>query len=417
MKKLTLLLVMFAFLANVAMAQSGEVQNAYTFNRQAQDAINYAENHKSSNRIEKANKEMNNAKLLIQRAKTAIDKASQNEKTMNDAKTWHYYGVIYLKIATYPEFADLDAEALEKSATAFIKVNELDQSYFIDNQQEIMSYINSIGTNYFNQGGMAYEAGDYPKSIDCYKKAYETMTILGQKDNAALLNAVQIAVKMANAYETAVELCEILIANSYEDPLVYQYMANAQNALGNDDKMLEYLQIGREKFPDNEGLINEQIESYIKLKREVEIIDQIKEMAEIHNDNFAYSFIIGTIYGNTESPIYNIDSAVVYYKKAIEINPNSIDSYANLAGIYIDRSNVIKNEAEAILDNATNFNEAMKQSDAMMKESDTVLEQALPYIEKAYELAKDDMDIKRVLKSVYVRLKMMDKASALDSAE
>ena len=414
MKKLTLLLVMFAFMANVAMAQSSEVQNASTNNRYTQQYIDEAKSTQKESKIEKA---MSNAKIYLQKAKTAIDKASQHEKTMNDAKTWHYYGVIYLKIATYPEFNDLDTEALEKSAAALLKVNELDPEYFMDNQQEIMSYFNSIGINYFNQGGKAYEAKDYKNAIDCYKKSYETMTILGQKDNAALLNAVQIAVINANDYNSAVELCEILINNAYDEPKIYQFMARAQGELGNNDKMIEYLQMGREKYPDNEDLINEQIESYIKLKREVEIIDQIKEMARTHNDNFAYSFIIGTIYGNMESPIYNVDSATVYYKKAIEINPNSIDSYANLAGIYIDKSNAIRKEADALLDNPVNFNEAMKKSDAMMEESDKVLEQALPYVEKAYELANDDPSIKQVLKSVYTRLKMMDKAAALDSAE
>lgn len=416
MKKVTLLLVMFAFLANIAMAQSSEVQNAFNNNRQAQTCIEYAEQAKKQNRVEKANKEMNNAKLLLQKAKTSIDNASQNERTMGDAKTWHYYGVIYLKIATYPEFSVLDAEALEKSSGAFIKVYELDQEYFAQNQYEIMSYINAIGTNYFNNGSMAFDAGDYAKAIDCYRKSYDTMTILGQQDNAALLNAVQIAVKMAHDYSTAIEICEILLNNAYEDPQVYLYMAKAQGESGNEDLMLQYLQTGREKYPDDENLINEQIETYIKLKREVEIVDQIKEMAQTHNDNYAYSYILGTIYGNMESPIYNVDSAVCYYKKAIEINPNDEYSYAAIAGLYIDESNAIKNEAEAILDNAKNFNEAMKKSDAMMKESDAVLEQALPYIEKAHELAAEDMDITRVLKSVYVRLKMMEKAKAIDSA-
>ena len=46
MKKVTLLLVMFALTVNIAMAQSGEVQNAFTFNRQAQGSIELAENPK-----------------------------------------------------------------------------------------------------------------------------------------------------------------------------------------------------------------------------------------------------------------------------------------------------------------------------------------------------------------------------------
>lgn len=410
MKKVTLLLVMFVFIANMAMAQSGEVQNAYTFNRQAQGSIELAENHKNSNRIEKANKEMKNARLLIQRAKTSIDNAVQHEKTMNDAKTWHYYGVIYLKIATYPEFADLDTTALEKSAESFVKVSELDQEYFADNQMEIMSYINSIGINYFNQGGMAYEAKDYAKSIESYKKSYETMTMLGQQDNAALLNAVQVA-DMIKDYKTVVELCEIMINNSYEDPKVYRYMAVAQGDFGNNDLMLQYIQTGREKFPEDESLVNEQINAYLKLGREAEIIDQIVEMATKQTENPIYFFILGTIYSNVESSLYNLETALEYYNKAIEIDPTAVDPYINIGGMYIDKSAELYTAANDLPI------EKVEEYEAMMAEAKSYDEKALPFVEKAYELLPNDESVKRVLKTLYRRLKMNDKANALEAAE
>ncbi len=214
MKKVTLLLVMFALTVNIAMAQSGEVQNAFTFNRQAQGSIELAENHKNSNRIEKANKEMKNARLLIQRAKTSIDNAVQHEKTMNDAKTWHYYGITYYKIAAYPEFNDLDPQALDKALEAFRKITEIDLEYCAENSGDIYQHIDGIAINYFNQGGQANDAGDYNKAVDCYRKAYDTKLIIGQQDNDALYNAAQVAFYNAKDYNVAIELCDMLINNS-----------------------------------------------------------------------------------------------------------------------------------------------------------------------------------------------------------
>lgn len=410
MKKVTFLVVMLAFLANVSMAQNKERVNAFNYNKNAQSYIETAEKLMVQNRAEKAAKEMNNAKIMLERAKSSIDLAAAHEETKNEAKTWHYYGVIYLKIATYPEFNAIDTDALAKCADAFKKVGELDQSYFKDNQYEIMSYINSITTNYFNQGGQAYEAGDYVKAIDCYRKAYENMASVGQKDNEALLVAAQIAV-VANENQTAVELCEILINNAYEKPQVYQYMAIAQGGLGNDELMVQYLQTGREKFPDDENLVNEQINAFLKLKREAEIIDQIKEMANKNKENSVYCFILGTIYGNSESAIHSIDSAMVYYNRAIEINPNDENAYINIGSMYIDKSaSLIQAANDLPLDK-------IEEYDKLIAESKVYDEQALPYVEKAYELVPGDEAIKQALRTLYVRLKMMDKAKALEGAE
>ena len=410
MKKLTFLVVMLAFLANVAMAQNKERVNAYNYNKNAQAYIQTAEQLMVQNRTDKAAKEMNNAKIMLERAKTSIDLAANHDETKNDAKTWHYYAVIYLKIATYPEFTTLDTEALGKTAEALRKIIELDETYFKQNGGEIYTYIQSVTTNYFNQGAVAYEAGDYVKAIDSYINAYETMAMIGQKDNEALMVAAQIAV-MAGEYNKAIELCTTLLKDGFETPQVYQYMAIAQGSLENNDAMVEYLQKGRERFPEDEALINEQINAYLKLKREAEIIDQIKEMAEKNTTNSVYYFILGTIYGNQESELFNVDEAVNCYNKVIEINPNDENAYINIAGIYIDKSNALKHEADELPLNET------KKYDAMMAEMDEVRKQALPYVEKAHELLPEDEAIKQILKSLYVNLKMMDKAKALESAE
>ena len=410
MKKVTFLVVMLAFLANVAMAQNKERVNAFNYNKNAQSYIQTAEQFMAQNRVDKAAKEMNNAKIMIERAKTSIDLAAEHDETKNEAKTWHYYSVIYLKIATYPEFAELDAEALEKTANALRKIIELDETYFKQNAGEISTYIQSVTTNYFNQGAVAYETGDYVKAIDCYINAYETMAIVGQKDNEALMVAAQIAV-MANENNKAIELCTTLLNDGFETPQVYQYMAIAQGGLENNDAMVEYLQKGREKFPEDEALINEQINAYLKLKREAEIIDQIREMAEKNTENSVYYFILGTIYGNAESSLYNVDEALNCYNKVIEINPNDENAYINIAGIYIDKSNALKHEADELPLNET------KKYDAMMAQIDEVRKQALPYVEKAHEMLPEDEAIKQILKSLYVNLKMMDKAKELEGAQ
>ena len=411
MKKVTFLVVMLAFLANVAMAQNKERVNAYNYNKNAQAYIQTAEQLMVQNRTDKAAKEMNNAKIMLERAKASIDLAANHDETKNDAKTWHYYSVIYLKIATYPEFASLDAEALGKTAQALAKIIELDETYFKQNAGEIYTYIQSVTTNYFNQGAVAYESGDYVKAIDSYINAYETMAIIGQKDNEALMVAAQIAV-MASEYNKAIELCTTLLNDGFETPQVYQYMAIAQGSLENNDAMVEYLQKGREKFPEDEALINEQINAYLKLQREAEIVDQIGEMAAKQTSNPIYYFILGTIYGNPNSTLYNVDIALENYNNALRLDPNHVDSYINIGSMYIDKSASLYNAA-----NELGFDrESQKKYDIMVAESKSFDEKSLPYVEKAYELVPGDDAIRQALRTLYVRLKMMDKAKALEAS-
>ena len=413
MKKLTFLVVMLAFLANVSMAQNKERVNAFNYNKNAQGYITTAEQLNKQNRAEKAAKQMGFAKIELQKAKTSIDLAAEHEETKNEARTWHYYGIVYYKIAAYPEFHALDPEALDKSFAAFAKIPALDPEYANDRQNmfDIYQHIQSITSNYFNKGAVAYENGEYADAIKCYLAAYNSMLVIGQQDNEALLIAAQIALYNAKEYEKTVEICNQLLAAQHESPKVYQYLAVAYNQMGNDEEMLKYINEGRAKFPEDDNLVNEQINAYLKLKREAEIIDQIKEMANKNSENSVYCLIIGTIYSNQESELYNVDSALVYYNSAIEVNPTDENAYINVGSMYIDKSAALINKANELpLDK-------FKEYDELIAEARVFDEKALPYVEKAYELVPGDDAIKQALRTLYVRLKMMDKARALESAE
>ena len=414
MKKVTLLVVMLAFFANISMAQNKERVNAFNYNKNAQGYITIAEQLSKQNRADKAAKQMGFAKIELGKAKASIDLAANHDETKNEARTWHYYGIVYYKIAAYPEFNDLDPDALNKSLNAFIKIIELDPAYANDRQNlfDIYQHIQSITSNYFNKGAVAYENGEYKEAIECYKSAYKSNSVIGQQDNEALLIAAQIALYNAKEYELAVEICNQLLANQYESPKVYQYLAVANGQLGNDEDMVKYINEGRAKFPEDESLINEQINAYLKLQREAEIVDQIEEMAAKQTSNPIYYFILGTIYGNSESTLYNIDSALGYYQKALELDPNHVDSYINIGSMYIDKSAALYNAA-----NELGFDkESLKKYDIMVAEAKAFDEKALPYVEKAYELVPGDDAIKQALRTLYVRLKMMDKAKALETA-
>ena len=412
MKKLLLTLAI-AILGQFAIAQNMQVQNAFNYQKSSQQLIDEAETLKP-NKPEKAAKRMADAKILIGKAKDAIDQASENETTMHQAKTWHYYSVIYYKIGAYPEFADLDPQAFEKALAAFEKIKAMDNDYFMRNRMEFQQYAGSIGARYYDLGANSYNEGNFEDAYIYFKKAYDAVAILGGKDNSALLNAALSAMKVSK-YAESIEMLQTLLDNGMEEPSVYQNMVIAYRGAGDNDKMVEVVMIAREKFPEDEGIMNEMINSYLTVHRENEIIDQILEMAEKNTEQPAYYFILGTIYGNRDSQLYDVEKALEYYDKAIAENAQYADAYYNAGALLIDKASEIYQEAnEKDPSEFANFDAYLAATDKMAADAKSYDERALPYVEKTYELLPDDPAVKQALRGIYTRLKMNDKAKELE---
>ena len=99
---------------------------------------------------------------------------------------------------------------------------------------------------------------------------------------------------------------------------------------------------------------------------------------------------------------------MVYYNRTIEINPNDENAYINIGSMFIDKSAALYNAANELDINL------VKEYDAMVAEAKSYDEKALPYVEQAYKLVPNDEAIKQALRTLYVRLKMMDKAKELE---
>ena len=413
MKKVLLLLALALF-GQFAMAQDMQRQNANNYQRQAQQLIDAADDYKAVNKMDKAAKQMNNAKILMEKAKASIDAASQHESTMNQAKTWHYFAVIYYKIGAYPEFYDLDPNAFEKVLTAVEKIQQLDNNYYLQNGQELASYVRGIDNTYYQLGVDSFNNGNYEEALADFQRANEAALKIGSVDDAAMINLATCANKLGQ-YEVAATTFEQLIAKGYDEAGIYSGLVNAYRELGQGDKSVQMIEVARAKYPDDPQLVNDMINTYISLHREAEIVDQIEAMAKKYTEQPVYYFILGTIYGNRESDIYDIEKALGYYESAIAENEAYADAYYNSGALLIDKASEIYQAAnDKDPSEYSNFNAYLAATDAMAAEAKSYDERALPYVEKTYELLPDDPAVKQALKGIYTRLKMLEKAKALD---
>ena len=403
-----------ALFGQFAIAQDMQRQNANNYQRQAQQLIDAADDYKAVNKMDKAAKQMSNAKILMGKAKASIDAASQHEATMNQAKTWHYYAVIYYKIGAYPEFYDLEPNAFALVLSAVEKVKELDNNYYMQNGQELASYVRGIDNTYYQLGVESFNSGNYEEAMVDFKKANDAAMKIDSYDDAAMINYATCAVKCGK-YDAAAEAYEELLAKGFDEASIYSGLINAYRELGQGEKSVEMIEVARAKYPEDPQLVNDMINTYISLHREGEIVDQIEAMAKRYTEQPVYYFILGTIYGNSGSEIYDLEKALGYYESAIAENASYADAYYNAGALLIDKASDIYKEAnEKDPSEYSNFNAYLAATDAMVDEAKGFDQRALPYVEKTYELLPDDPAVKQALRGIYTRLKMNDKAKALD---
>ena len=188
-------------------------------------------------------------------------------------------------------------------------------------------------------------------------------------------------------------------------------MAICYNGLGDEEKSFEMIQAGLEKNPGDASMIIEKVNIYLKNGKGEEAIADLNKLHEMDPNNASILFILGTIYGDDTHEIYDADKAIGYYKEALNVNPTFYDADYNLAALYINLSNKKKAEANEI----TGFSKKeIERYNALVAEAEEIMRTGLPYAEEAYRAQPSD-DLKHVLKTMYVQLKMMDEAKALDA--
>ena len=102
-------------------------------------------------------------------------------------------------------------------------------------------------------------------------------------------------------------------------------------------------------------------------------------------------------------------AAEQYYKRAIEIKPDYINAYLNLAMLTLNGEKKLVDEMNKL---GTSEKDT-KKYDVLKKKRDGLFQASIPYLEKALELNPDNADVATTLLNVYGALEMMDKKKAL----
>jgi predicted Zn-dependent protease len=157
----------------------------------------------------------------------------------------------------------------------------------------------------------------------------------------------------------------------------------------------------KEKFPNDQNIVLQLIDLYIKSNKTEDALRYISEAKATDPNNYSLYFAAGIIYLNQNKN----DEAIVELTKSTEIKSDMYDTQYGLGAAYINKASDMFVKANEIMD-VKKYTEAIDQANL-------VYAKALPYMEKALELKPDDVYSMRSLKELYYRLKLTDKYNAV----
>gem|GEM_PF-2037912 len=388
MKKVMILLAV-VLTANVMMGQKKDRTDAYMYNKNQQ----------------------------YEKAMTSIEKCINHEqflgmKPNDQAQAWLYRAAIYQNI-----IQSGDEALLAKAPNALEIVYESlmncmkNHDFLEDNKQEIYQRVGNVMNTYYTKGADDYNTGKFGEAAPMFKKAYDIAKSMGSPDANEMLNFAATSALRAEDYNTALEYFTEVKNNGADNVEIYKHLAACYNGLGNADQAMAMINAGLEKNPSDAGLILEKVNAYLKEGRGAEAVADLNKLRELDPNNAQLLFVLGTIYGDENNKdVYDTDKARQYYEQALAINPGYYDATYNIGVLYTTMANKYIEQANEI----TGFSKAeQEQYNNLIEQGNELLRTGLPYLKQAYDAQPSD-DVKNVLRSIYVKLNMMEEVKALD---
>ena len=385
-----MILLVIALTANVMMAQKKDRTDAFMYNKNGQ----------------------------YEKAMASIDKCVNHEqflgmKPNDQSQAWLYRAAIYQNV-----IQSGDEALMAKAPNALEVVYESlmncmkNPDFLEDNKQEIYQRVGSVMTTYYTKGADDYNAGKFAEAAPMFKKAYDIAKSLGSADANEMLNLAATSALRAEDYNTALGYFTEVKNNGTETADLYRHLAACYNGLGNAKQAMAMINAGLEKDPSDANLILEKVNAYLKEGKGAEAVQDLTKLLELDPENAQLLFVLGTIYGDESNEgLYDTDKARQYYEQALSIKPDYYDATYNIGVLYTTMANKYIEQANEI----TGFSKKEQdQYNSLIEQGNELLRTGLPYLKQAYDAQPSD-DVKNVLRSIYVKLNMMDEVKALEN--
>jgi len=173
---------------------------------------------------------------------------------------------------------------------------------------------------------------------------------------------------------------------------------------GKNDVAIKAIQEARSIQPDDTSLILNEADLYIRISNNSDDESErdlyrkkFKELMELAITKDPENGILYYNLGVISSEQGENDSALEYYKKAIELKPDYVDAYLNLVAIILDGEESIVNE----MNNLGTSKKDNIRYDELKVERENLYKECIPFLEKLIEVSPTNIDALNTLKNIY----------------
>ena len=361
-------------------------------------------------------------------ARALIKGALENPETKDDAQAWYVAGFIEdqqfsaertKQILGQQPNEPVMYEALGAILPYFKKAYELDQ---LPNEKgkikpkyskDIKSILGADHVYYFNGGAYYFDQKDYKKAYDFFNQYLEISelpmfegTQTAEKDSTFMTVQFYAAVAATQLQDSPIAIKALERAKSSDFRLndVYQYLSYEYKQAGDSVNYVKTLEEGYAKFPNEEFFLMSLIDAYIQSSQNEKAISYLNTaIAQKPSDSQLYH-ALGIVY---ETGIKDYAKAEETFKKALEVNPESVESMSALGRIYYNQAVNKQGEANMI-------NDSKKYQEELTIAKD-LFKQALPYFQKAHEMKPSESEYMVALRGIYYNLNMGPELEAIEA--
>jgi tetratricopeptide (TPR) repeat protein len=380
MKRTTILFVLL-FAVTCVFAQKGKVTSALTY--------------KEAGKLDKAVEAIE---------ETVNPKNPKSEGSISWPNTWEARGEIYQAVFHSKDENDkkLSDDPLTIAFDSYLKALELDEKNHISKSVKIK--LTLLVGELTNQAVAAFNEEKYEKALKSFEEvlSIEKTPIYKEDPNSVdtviIFNA-GLAAYNAQNYDKAIEYYKEAAKYKYNGAKTYSLIASSYFQKKDTTAALQILQDGLKEYSENGALLVEVINVYLNANKVEQAMKYLDLAIEQDPKNSSYYFAKGTLYDKLQ----NTDEAINCYAKAIEFKDDYFDAYYNLGALYYNRGVKQVDVANAVPSSQPDKYEVEKNK------ADVEFKKAIPYMEKAHEINPTDKFTMESLKTLYYRLKMLDK--------
>lgn len=381
MKRTTILFVLLFAISSV-FAQKGKVTSALSY--------------KEAGKLDKA----------VEAIEETIDATNpKTEGSVTWPRTWEVRGEIYQAVFQTKDenYKKLSSDPLTVAYDSYMKALQLDDKDRFSKSVKIKLTL-LIG-DLTNQAVAGFNEEAYEKAMKSFEQimAIEQTPVYKAEDPNAVDTVIifnaGLAAYNAKQYDKAIEYYKQAAKYKYNGAKTYSLIANSYFQKKDTAGALQVLQDGLKEYSDNGILLVEVINVYLNANK----IDAAMKYLDIaiaqDPKNASYFFAQGTLYDKLQKP----EEASTSYLKAIEYKEDYFDAYYNLGALYYNKGVKQVDVANLVPSSQPDKYELEKDK------ADIEFKKAIPYMEKAHEINPTDKFTLESLKTLYYRLKMLDK--------